>query len=95
VPDKGYLQRIREGEKKFARIYPVFNQDNKLEVRGYTFPFTLYCAPEVQEFLFTSGIGYFTHKGFGMLDISNADLNRKTEVYQFNDVRQLSQTPRY
>jgi CRISPR-associated endoribonuclease Cas6 len=95
VPDKGYLQRIREGEKKFARIYPVFNQDNKLEVRGYTFPFTLYCAPEVQEFLFTSGIGYFTHKGFGMLDISNADLNRKTEIYQFNEVRQLSQTPRY
>jgi hypothetical protein len=30
-----------------------------------------------------------------MLDISNADLNRKTEVYQFNEIRQLSQTPRY
>ena len=95
VPDKGYLQRIREGEKKFARIYPVFHRDVKQEVRGYTFPFTLYCAPEVQEFLFTSGIGYFTHKGFGMLDISNADLNRRTEVYQFSESRQLSQTPRY
>lgn len=83
VPDKDYLNKIKEGEKKFARIYPVFVKDEKLEIRGYTFPFSLYAAPEVQAFLFKCGLGTFTYKGFGMLDIANADLNRKTAVYQF------------
>lgn len=83
IPDKDYLNKIKEGEKKFARIYPVFQKEQKIEVRGYTFPFNLYAAPEVQSFLFNSGLGTFTHKGFGMLDIANADVHRKTAVYQF------------
>jgi CRISPR-associated endoribonuclease Cas6 len=83
VPDKNYLEKIKEGEKKFARIYPVYTSIEKQEVRGYTFPFSLYAAPQVQEFLFNYGLGVYTHKGFGMLDIANADLTRKTEVYHF------------
>lgn len=83
VPDKNYLEKIKEGEKKFARIYPVYNQSEKHEVRGYTFPFSLYAVPQVQEFLFHYGLGVYSHKGFGMLDIANADLTRKTEAYHF------------
>lgn len=86
IPDKDYLQRLREGEKKFARIYPVYHQFTKHEVRGYTFPFTLYAAKEVQEFLFNCGLGALTHKGFGMLDVANSDQSRKTEAYQFDSV---------
>jgi CRISPR-associated endoribonuclease Cas6 len=83
VPDKNYLEKIRQEEKKFARIFPAFEQGNKYEVRGYTFPFTLYADPKVQQFLFDCGMGIFTHKGFGMLDIANVDPNQRTTPYQF------------
>lgn len=78
VPDKLYLQRIQESNKKFARIYPLFDNDVKFEVRGYTFPFTLYAAKEVQHFIYENGLGYFAHKGFGMLDLSNNDSVRRS-----------------
>jgi CRISPR-associated endoribonuclease Cas6 len=84
VPDKDYLAKIKEGQKKFARIYPVYDQDVKYEIRGYTFPFTLYAAKEVQEFVFTCGLGAYTHKGFGMLDIANADPSQRAAQYDFN-----------
>lgn len=71
VPDAGYIQRIQESHKKFARIYPMFDNDIKFEVRGYTFPFTLYAAKEVQQFVYENGLGQFCHKGFGMLDIAS------------------------
>ena len=71
VPDADYLKRIQDTHKKFARIYPLYDNDIKFEVRGYTFPFTLYAAPEVQRFVYDNGLGYFCHKGFGMLDIAN------------------------
>jgi CRISPR-associated endoribonuclease Cas6 len=90
VPDHDYLQKIKEEEKKFARIYPVYDINEKYEVSGYTFPFTLYSAPEVQNFLFESGLGYFANKGFGMLDLANADSNRRTEPYPLAMSRQLS-----
>jgi len=83
VPDKDYLNKIRETQKKFARIYPMFDQDVKYEVRGYTLPFTLHAAKEVQEFLFTCGLGIYTHKGFGMLDIANTDPSQRTTPYKF------------
>jgi CRISPR-associated endoribonuclease Cas6 len=80
VPDRDYIQRIQSSHKKFARIYPLFDNDIKFEVRGYTFPFTQYAAKEVQQFVYENGLGYFTHKGFGMLDISNNDsIHRATE----------------
>jgi CRISPR-associated endoribonuclease Cas6 len=81
-PDLKYLQKIKETQKKFARIYPVFDQDVKYEVRGYTLPFTLYAAREVQEFVFTCGLGAFAHKGFGMLDIANSDPTNRTLEYR-------------
>ncbi len=86
VPDRNYLSRIREGQKKFARIYPLFDQDIKYEVRGYTFPFTLYAEREVQEFVFNSGFGFCSHKGFGMLDIANADPTSRTARYEVEGV---------
>jgi CRISPR-associated endoribonuclease Cas6 len=52
VADKEYLRKIEEGQKKFARIYAAFDYDVKFEVRGYTFPFTLFADPEVQTFYF-------------------------------------------
>jgi CRISPR-associated endoribonuclease Cas6 len=79
VPDADYLQRIQDTHKKFARIYPVYDNDVKFEVRGYTFPFTLYAAPEVQRFVYENGLGYFCHKGFGMLDIAHNDSIRKAD----------------
>ncbi len=73
VPDQDYINRIQSSHKKFARIYPLYNNDVKFEVRGYTFPFVLYAAREVQQFVYENGLGYFTYKGFGMLDIANND----------------------
>jgi CRISPR-associated endoribonuclease Cas6 len=84
VPDKNYLTKIREEEKKFARIFPAFDKSNKYEVRGYTLPFTLYADIKVQQFVFDCGMGVFTHKGFGMLDLANADPNQRTTPYQFS-----------
>ena len=82
VPDENYLRKIRENQKKFARIYPVYDQDVKYEVRGYTFPFVLYAAKDVQEFVFSGGMGSFTHKGFGMLDLANTDPSKRTIGYR-------------
>ncbi len=83
VPDKNYLLKIKEQQKKFARIYPLYDQDVKYEIRGYTFPFTLYAAKEVQDFLFINGLGLYTHKGFGMLDLAHADPGKGTSKYEF------------
>ncbi len=81
VPDAAYIQRIQTTHKKFARIYPMFDNDIKFEVRGYTFPFTLYAAKEVQQFVYENGLGQYCHKGFGMLDIASNDPIR-SEVNQ-------------
>ena len=83
VPDKDYLLRIAEQQKKFARIYPLYDQDVKYEVRGYTFPFKLYAAKPVQEFIFTNGLGAYTYKGFGMLDLAHTDPGKSTKKYEF------------
>ncbi len=77
IPDTGYIQKLQEANKKFARIYPLYDNDVKFEVRGYTFPFTLYAASEVQQFVYEYGLGYFTHKGFGMLDVAGNDTIRR------------------
>lgn len=82
IPDEHYIQKIRASNKKFARIYPLYDQDVKYEVRGYTFPFTLYAAQEIQDFIFTCGAGAFCSKGFGMLDVANSDPTKRTVVYR-------------
>jgi len=70
VPDKDYINRLTASHKKFARIYPLYDADIKYEVRGYTFPFTLYAPQPVQQFVYENGLGHFSHKGFGMLDVA-------------------------
>ena len=84
VPDAEYLNRIQTSHKKFARIYPLYDNDVRFEVRGYTFPFTLYAAKEVQEFIYENGLGYFTHKGFGMLDVANNDSIQRAAQHDMN-----------
>lgn len=81
VPDSNYLHKIKVSQKKFARIYSMFDQDVKYEVRGYTLPFTLYAATEVQEFLFIGGMGKLCHKGFGMLDKAKGDPGKENPRY--------------
>jgi CRISPR-associated endoribonuclease Cas6 len=81
VPDKEYLSKIKDGDKKFARVFPVYYGNEKYEVRGYTLPFTLYADPEVQKFVLTNGLGYMSNKGFGMLDIANSDPNLRSTPY--------------
>ena len=73
VPDKDYIHRLQAAHKKFARIYPLYDSDIKYEVRGYTFPFTLYAPQPVQQFVYEQGLGFFSHKGFGMLDVAGTD----------------------
>jgi CRISPR-associated endoribonuclease Cas6 len=84
VADHEYIQRIQASHKKFARIYPLYDNDVKFEVRGYTFPFTLYAAKEVQQFIYENGLGHFAHKGFGMLDVANNDSIQRTPQHDVN-----------
>lgn len=84
VPDTEYIHRIQTSHKKFARIYPLYDNDVKFEVRGYTFPFTLYAAREVQQFVYENGLGHFSHKGFGMLDIAHNDSIRREQQHEMN-----------
>jgi CRISPR-associated endoribonuclease Cas6 len=83
VPDKEYLEKIKEGDKKFARIYPVYENGSKLELRGYTFPFTLYADRKVHEFVYENGMGAFSHRGFGMVDLADHLQKQKTVPYNF------------
>jgi CRISPR-associated endoribonuclease Cas6 len=73
VPDTSYLERLQQLGKKFARIYTINYRGQLREVRGYTFPFALYAADEVQQFILKNGFGEYTGHGFGMLDCSNAE----------------------
>lgn len=68
IPDKAYLAKIKGMEKKFARIYTLYEEGEKIEIRGYTFPFTLIAAPEVHKFVFLSGMGEYCNRGYGMID---------------------------
>jgi CRISPR-associated endoribonuclease Cas6 len=84
LPDADYINRIQSSHKKFARIYPLYDNDIKFEVRGYTFPFTLYAVREVQQFVYDNGLGHFSHKGFGMLDIAHNDSIRSEKQHEMN-----------
>jgi CRISPR-associated endoribonuclease Cas6 len=81
VPDKVYLQKIKNTDKKFARIYTIQYEGKRYEFRGYTLPFTLYALPEVQRFVFECGLGSFTTQGFGMIDIANSDPIKRASLY--------------
>ena len=81
VPDKVYLDKLVENNKKFSRVYSTYDQDIKFDVRGYTFPFYFYGAKELKEVLFIDGLGAIPHKGFGMIDLANEDPNNRVEEY--------------
>jgi CRISPR-associated endoribonuclease Cas6 len=82
IPDQNYLHKIKQDQKKFARIYTLPEFQNS-EVRGYTFPFTLCAMPEVQEFVFENGLGVHTTQGYGMIDLANTDPVERVEVFEF------------
>jgi CRISPR-associated endoribonuclease Cas6 len=82
VPDKEYLAKLMENNKKFSRVYFTYDQDVKFDIRGYTFPFYFYGAPELKEVFFLDGLGAIPHKGFGMLDLANEDPNARVEPYE-------------
>ena len=86
IPDQTYLDKIVQEHKKFSRVYPLYDQDIKFEVRGYTFPFNLYAEQEVKEFVFMNGLGALTHKGFGMIDMAYHDPNERVQVYSVPDI---------
>ncbi len=80
IPDKYYLQKIKERDKKFARIYTISSELGSSELRGYTFPFTLYAHPDVQRFAFLQGLGSCSFSGFGMLDLAHIDPTTRTQA---------------
>ena len=84
VPDQGYLKKLKERDKKFARTYAVNQNEDRYEVRGYTLPFKLHAVPAVQQFIFNCGLGNYTDKGFGMLDLANVGTGKKTTPYTFS-----------
>ena len=73
IPDKDYLQKLFEIDKKASRPYYLYQNEMIVqEIIGYTFPFELYAHPKVQEFISNCGFGEFTTQGYGMLDrVSN------------------------
>ena len=94
MPDMVYLERIKQESKKFARIYTLPEQqpNQKVEVRGYTFPFALYAHPKVHEFIFNCGFGEATEFGYGMLDLANADPLARAVPYMFPKVVEAEKT---
>ena len=81
LPDPNYLGKMRREEKKFARIYQLNAGQISHEIRGYTFPFTLYAHPLVQEFLFDNGLGEHCTQGFGMIDLAEQQFHNRMVPY--------------
>lgn len=77
VPDRHYLEKLFYDGKSFCRDYPITINNDYITVQGYTFPFTLFAAPEVHEFIYFNGLGAYTHKGYGMLDRTDNELVKK------------------
>lgn len=86
IPDEGYIEKLESSGKKYARIYPLYDQDINYEIRGYTFPFTLFAAPEVQEFIYTCGLGRYAQKGFGMLDVAHNEPGKRTQPFDMDAI---------
>ncbi len=66
MPDPGYIQKILDTHKKFARIY---KNNNNQTIFGYLLPFSLHAHPQVQKFIWECGIGLNTMQGYGMIDV--------------------------
>lgn len=84
MPDMQYIEKIKKEAKKFARIYAIYERENPVaEVRGYTFPFSLYAHQKVHDFIFNCGFGETTADGYGMLDIANIDPLTRCVPYKY------------
>ncbi len=83
VPDVDYLNKIRATDKKFARIYNLQENNKNHEIRGYTLPFTLFADTEVQDFILNFGLGIYTNKGYGMLDLVEAHKTIRVPIYEY------------
>lgn len=70
-PDEFYLRKSQELNRKISRMYTLPAFEPGAEIRGYTFPFLLNADPEIHRFLFYCGLGAFTQRGFGMLDLAD------------------------
>lgn len=92
VPDKTYIEKINQNDKKFARIYTILHNGKIKEVRGYTFPFELYAAPEVLDFIYNGGLGELTNMGFGMLDLADSAIPKKEIIFE-RDFKKLKAQP--
>lgn len=83
VPDADYLAKMKREQKKFARIYQLTEHEDSPELRGYTFPFTLYAHPDVQQFIFENGLGECCNQGFGMIDMAEQLFHNRMVPYWF------------
>ena len=83
APDLDYLNKIKTNDKKFARIYNVYEDNINYEIRGYTLPFTLFADAEVQEFVLNFGLGTYTSKGYGMLDLVESNKIIRVPMYEY------------
>lgn len=76
TPDPGYIQKILNTHKKFARIY---KNNDSLPIFGYLLPFALHAHPQVQKFVWDCGIGMYTNQGYGMVDVVGGLSQRMAE----------------
>ncbi|MBK7682517.1 MAG: CRISPR-associated endoribonuclease Cas6 [Bacteroidetes bacterium] len=65
-PDHEYVQKLNETGKKFARYYRAADGSTMM---GYLLPFTLHAHPDVQKFIWESGVGALSEQGYGMVDL--------------------------
>ena len=83
-PDFNYLHKVKLSEKKFSRIFQTLLNEEIIEVRGYTFPFTLLADEETHKVIFERGLGELTHLGYGMTDVVSNLYASRTVPYVFN-----------
>ena len=81
-PDLEYLEKSKQQDRKYSRIYSLEGMGNFNELRAYTFPFYLEAPAAVHRFLFESGLGEATRNGFGMVDF--ADRKNRTRLLEYS-----------
>ena len=66
MPDKEYMSKLLDTQKKYARFYKC---NSGKPMVGYLFPFTLHAHVEVHKFIWDCGLGTLNKEGYGMVDI--------------------------
>ena len=80
VPDQGYLNKIKQQRKVFARVHAIAHHDKAYKARTYVFPFTLHADEEVQNYVYIHGLGAFTQQGLGMLVVRDTKISLQDYV---------------